>query len=167
MNESNKNEVIVRAIVEGGLSQVEAAHRFNVSTRWIRTLLGRYREDGLVGLQARSRKPHTNPNQTSQATCEEILRQRQSLATLGLDAGAESIWDRLDPNTRPSVSTIWRILKAANTITSQPQKRPRSSWHRFQAQAPNEMWQSDFTHWYTWGVILFVGLEALGGLCDG
>ncbi|GAA1618035.1 hypothetical protein GCM10009700_03010 [Brevibacterium sanguinis] len=45
------------------------------------------------------------------------------------------------------MSTIWRILKRHNQITAQPQKRPRSSWHRFQAAAPNECWQSDFTHW--------------------
>lgn len=28
----------------------------------------------------------------------------------------------------------------------QPQKRPRSSWKRFEADLPNETWQSDFTH---------------------
>ena len=26
-------------------------------------------------------------------------------------------------------------------------KRPRSSYIRFQAELPNEMWQADFTHW--------------------
>ena len=29
----------------------------------------------------------------------------------------------------------------------EPRKRPRSSWIRFEAAAPNELWQSDFTHW--------------------
>jgi transposase InsO family protein len=29
----------------------------------------------------------------------------------------------------------------------EPRKRPRSSWIRFEASAPNELWQSDFTHW--------------------
>ncbi len=29
----------------------------------------------------------------------------------------------------------------------EPRKRPRSSWHRFEASLPNELWQSDFTHW--------------------
>lgn len=29
----------------------------------------------------------------------------------------------------------------------EPRKRPRSSWLRFEAAAPNELWQSDFTHW--------------------
>jgi len=30
----------------------------------------------------------------------------------------------------------------------EPPKRPRSSWIRFEAAAPNEVWQSDFTHWH-------------------
>ena len=29
----------------------------------------------------------------------------------------------------------------------EPHKRPRSSWIRFEAAAPNDVWQSDFTHW--------------------
>lgn len=32
-------------------------------------------------------------------------------------------------------------------ITPQPKKRPKSSYIRFVADLPNEMWQSDFTHW--------------------
>jgi len=30
----------------------------------------------------------------------------------------------------------------------EPRKRPRSSWIRFEAAAPNEVWQSDLTHWH-------------------
>ena len=29
----------------------------------------------------------------------------------------------------------------------QPQKRPRTSWQRFEAVLPNETWQADMTHW--------------------
>jgi transposase InsO family protein len=47
----------------------------------------------------------------------------------------------------PSVSTIRRILHAAGLVVPEPRKRPRSSWIRFEAAAPNEVWQSDFTHW--------------------
>lgn len=46
----------------------------------------------------------------------------------------------------PSVPTIWRILKARGFVTSQPHKRPRSSWVRFEADLPNERWQADVTH---------------------
>jgi transposase InsO family protein len=67
----------------------------------------------------------------------------------GLDAGSATIaWhlDREGLGSR-STSTIRRILDAAGLVTPQPHKRPRSSWVRFEAAAPNELWQSDFTHW--------------------
>ena len=47
----------------------------------------------------------------------------------------------------PSVTTIWRILRRHGVVVPQPQKRPRSSFVRFQAALPNEMWQTDATHW--------------------
>jgi transposase InsO family protein len=42
---------------------------------------------------------------------------------------------------------VHRHLAAAGLVAPQPRKRPRSSWTRFQAEQPNELWQSDFTHW--------------------
>jgi transposase InsO family protein len=47
----------------------------------------------------------------------------------------------------PAVSTIWRVLTRRGFVTPQPQKRPRSSWIRFQAALSNERWQADITHW--------------------
>jgi hypothetical protein len=41
----------------------------------------------------------------------------------------------------PSVSTIWRVLKARGFVTPQPHKRPKSSYKRFCAELPNECWQ--------------------------
>ncbi|PCC45518.1 integrase core domain-containing protein [Brevibacterium aurantiacum] len=147
MNDYTKNRAIILAITEGGLTHTEAATRFNVTTRWIRTLIARYRTGGLDAVDPQSKRPHTNPNATDEATIATILTLRTRLIAEGLDAGPESIWDRLPAQTRPSTATIWRILRRNNTITDQPQKRPRSSWHRFEAAAPNETWQSDFTHW--------------------
>jgi transposase InsO family protein len=46
----------------------------------------------------------------------------------------------------PSTATIRRILHHHGLITPQPRKRPKSSYHRFAADQPNECWQSDFTH---------------------
>ncbi len=40
-----------------------------------------------------------------------------------------------------------RVLTRTGKITPQPKKRPRSSYIRFQADLPNECWQSDFTHY--------------------
>ena len=38
-------------------------------------------------------------------------------------------------------------VTAAGLISPEPKKRPKSSYRRFEADQPNECWQSDFTHW--------------------
>ena len=99
MSSTDKNRVIVQAIVHGGLTQVQAADRFEVSTRWIRTLMTRYNQGGLEAVGPRSRRPHSTPHATPAEVVEQILHLRSSLQTQGLDAGAQSIWDRLPPRS--------------------------------------------------------------------
>ncbi len=80
--------------------------------------------------------------------CERVIALRAQLTADGLDAGPVTIaWHLEREGLRaPSTSTIRRILHRAGLITPEPRKRPRSSYTRFQASQPNEMWQSDFTH---------------------
>jgi transposase InsO family protein len=74
---------------------------------------------------------------------------RRELVDAGLDGGAQTIAHHMQLRFETSLSrvTIWRVLKAEGLITPQPHKRPKSSWIRFQAELPNEMWQGDATHW--------------------
>src|SRR5262249_49479503 len=67
----------------------------------------------------------------------------------GLDAGPVTIawYLELEGLRAPSTSTIRRILHQSGLIAPEPRKRPRSSYLRFEAALPNEMWQSDFMHW--------------------
>jgi transposase InsO family protein len=67
----------------------------------------------------------------------------------GLDHGPQTIGWHLEQQHLPvpSTSTIRRILVAAGLVTAEPRKRPKSSYRRFEADQPNECWQSDFTHW--------------------
>lgn len=149
MANANQNRVIVLSVLNGGLSVAEAARRFGVKRQWVYVLLKRFHEQGEDGLQPRSRRPQNSPTRASEAVRARILELQTVLRDSGLDAGAESIHARLEREhtPAPSVSTIWRILRAAGTMTPQPQKRPRSSIIRFEAAQPNETWQSDFTHW--------------------
>jgi transposase InsO family protein len=80
---------------------------------------------------------------------DEIVELRKALADQGLDAGAHTISFHLGKRRGdiPSVSTIWRILSRRGFVTPQPQKRPKSSFVRFEAAQPNERWQADITHW--------------------
>jgi transposase InsO family protein len=74
---------------------------------------------------------------------------RTELGAQGHDAGAATIAYHLAQQRQdvPSLSTIWRILRREGLVVPEPQKRPRSSLIRFQAELPNEMWQADITHW--------------------
>ena len=49
--------------------------------------------------------------------------------------------------TVPSEATIWRILVRRGFVTPEPRKRPKASWRRFEATAPNELWQADAIDW--------------------
>jgi hypothetical protein len=64
----------------------------------------------------------------------------ESVASAGYDAGAATIAEHFtrDPAVAkvPAVATIWRILSRRGFVTPQPQKRPRSSWKRFEPTCP-------------------------------
>lgn len=75
---------------------------------------------------------------------------RKELADHGLDCGAATICYHLQKRHRgqaPSEATIWRALVRRGFVVPQPQKRPKSSLRRFEAEAPNELWQIDATQW--------------------
>jgi transposase InsO family protein len=145
----SKARVIVLSVVEQGMSKADAARKFGVSRRWVHTLVERYETGGLNALEPRSRKPHTSSSATPPAIRERIIHLRQRLTIEGLDAGPVTIAWHLEQEhlTPPAISTIRRIITAAGLVTPEPAKRPRSSYLRFEANQPNETWQSDFTHW--------------------
>src|SRR5215470_7733862 len=141
--------VVIMAVVLEGRSKSEVARDYGVSRRWVQMLTARYLAEGEAAFESRSRRPHTSPQRTSRDVEDAIVALRKDLAEAGHDAGAETIaWHlRQQAGGSPSVATIWRILSRRGFVTPQPHKRPRSSWHRFQADLPNELWQADITHW--------------------
>jgi transposase InsO family protein len=141
--------VVITAVVLEGRSRSAVARDYGVSRRWVQILVARYLAEGEAAFAPRSRRPHSSPRRTSQVTEDAIVALRKDLAGAGLDAGAETIaWHlRRQAGCAPSVATIWRVLSRRGFVTPQPHKRPRSSWHRFQADLPNELWQADITHW--------------------
>ena len=145
----SKARLIITAVIVEGRSQSEVARTYGVSKGWVSKLVARYRSDGDAAFDPRSRRRHTNPDRTPAATAELIVALRHQLSSQGLDAGADTIGWHLVHHHQLVVSraTIYRILRRANTITPAPSKRPKNSYIRFQADLPNECWQSDFTHY--------------------
>lgn len=153
MGSTSRHLVIVRSVRDQHLTVAQAATRYGVSRQWVYTLLARYDTHGVDGLTPRSKAPHTTPGALPQALVDQIISLRRELTAEGADAGALTIaWHLEHTGYRvPSDSTIRRVLHRAGLITPAPGKRPKSTYTRFQADAPNECWQADITHWHLAG----------------
>lgn len=142
--------LVVTAVRVEGRTKAEVSRTYGVSPRWVYECCRRFDRDGEVGLEPRSRRPLHSPHATRSSIEDEIVAIRKELVDLGVDAGAHTIATHLARRHAdaaiPSVATIWRILSRRGFVIPQPQKRPRSSFVRFEAEMPNERWQADITH---------------------
>ncbi|MGZ6831527.1 MAG: IS481 family transposase [Nocardioidaceae bacterium] len=145
----SKARLVITAIEVEGRAPAEVIAAYGVSRSWLYELLARYRAEGDTAFEPRSRRPHTSPRATPPQTVELVLRLRKQLSEAGLDAGADTIGWHLTHQHRITMSraTIHRILTRAGAVLPDPATRPKASYLRFQAEMPNETWQSDFTHY--------------------
>ena len=140
---------LVEAVVLGKQSPNQLVREHPISRSWFYELLARYRRDGPAALEPKSHRPASCRHQVEQAVIDAILELRAELSAAGLDAGPQTILHHLAGrgDRTPSRVTIWRILKRQGLVTPQPHKRPKASFVRFEAQLPNELWQTDATEW--------------------
>jgi transposase InsO family protein len=130
--------------------RVECA-QLGVSTKTFYKYLARFAEEGVEGFYPRSRRPLSSPTRLRAEVEDVIVRARKELDDEGWDAGAEQIafWIKDHPQAWPvgavvpSRATINRVLERRGQIVRVPQRRPRSTRHRFEAAQPNTMWQMD------------------------
>jgi transposase InsO family protein len=145
----SKTRLVITAVLVEGRSVGDVSAAYGVARSWIYELLARYRAEGEVAFEPRARRPRHQPTAIPAATAELIIRLRGELAGQGLDAGPHTIAWHLAQQHQLTVSaaTIWRTLKRAGLIVSEPKKKPKASYVRFAAEQPNQMWQTDFTHY--------------------
>jgi transposase InsO family protein len=145
----SKARAVVLEVVSGQRSVSATARAYGMSRQHIYRLLKRYQLGGLEAVDPRSRRPASNPRAVSDEVITAVVLLREKLLAEGLDAGPITLQSHLAKQGLPvpAASTIRRILAHHGLITPAPRKRPKSSYHRFAAEQPNECWQSDFTHW--------------------
>ena len=116
-------------------------------SRW----LARYRTEGDAAFEPRSRRPLGLTDQRPATTSRRlIVNLRRELTAEGLDAGPETIGWHLQHHHHITVSISDDPPPPDRRRAGHPRTRrsePKSSYIRFQADQPNECWQSDFTHW--------------------
>jgi transposase InsO family protein len=145
----SKARLVITAVVVEGRPVGEVSAAYGVARSWIYELLARYRAEGDDAFEPRSRRPHASPSALPAGRRELIIQLRRELTGQGLDAGPHTIaWHLAEQHSLTvSVATIWRTLKRAGLIVSEPKKKPKAAYIRFAAEQPNQMWQTDFTHY--------------------
>ena len=139
----------VAAVLVEGRSVRDVATSTGRSKSWVHRHVQLFREGGEAALVPRTRGPKRQARQTPLEMEDAIVTIRKQLDEQGYDAGARTIRYHLAESGRnaPALATIHRVLQRRGFVTPQPQKRPRTSWIRFESDLPNETWQSDMTHW--------------------
>lgn len=111
----------------------------------------RFKGRGVEGFFPDSRRPALSPDRLHAGLQDVIAKVRKELDGSGWDYGADAIvmWFQDHPQewpageSLPSRSTINRVLDDRGHLAKVPQRRPRTTWRRFEYPSVNALWQLD------------------------
>jgi transposase InsO family protein len=139
------NELKLNVLLEPGRmgdSVVEVCRRRGISRASYYRYRRRYLEEGVGGLEPRSRRPRHSPGRIVAELEATIVTLRKRHPRWGARRiHAELARAGIEP---PAVATIHRALKRNYLVTPQP-PRPRKATRRFERELPNDLWQIDGT----------------------
>lgn len=146
----------VRAVVvawpadapRGAVSRFCAEHA--VSRSWFYLIRKRAEELGVREAMAfAERSPARSPRAIPAEVEDLAVRLRKELADSGWDHGPVTVRWHLEQMgvAAPAASTLARVFSRHGMVAAQPQKRPRSSFRRFQAAQVHQCWQLDAFEW--------------------
>jgi len=141
INTVDLREDFVHLATCGGITMSELCRRFSVSRKTGYKWLKRFQEEGVIGLEDRSRAPVHQPTRTVANIERVILEWRDRYP----DWGARKIHRVLTTagyRDLPVISTITEILRRHDKL-----KTPvaaQSTYIRFEHPHPNDLWQMDF-----------------------
>ncbi len=116
--------------------------RYDVCAMTAYKWIHRFQKGGVAALEDRPRRPHTSPRKIASVIEQAIvdLRQRRPVW------GGRKIRQRLlmiGYQKVPSASTVTAVLRRQGLLDSS-KNRPTRDLQRFEAPAPNALWQMDF-----------------------
>jgi transposase InsO family protein len=138
---SQRKEFVSLALADGA-NMARLCRRFEISRKIGYKWLGRYRQTGEAGLADRSRRPRHSPGATQEALAAAVLSMRAAHPAWG----GRKIRARLQAQgwaQVPAASTITDILRRHGRIDPEESAKHKA-WQRFEALAPNDLWQMDF-----------------------
>ena len=131
----------IQEALRGEKTLTALCQTYGISRKTAYKWLHRYQTQGETGLENRPRSPHRRPSRTPPDIEAQVLAVRQEHPTWGGRKIAAYL-ARQGMETVPHPSTITAILRR-HGLLGEPQPRKKVI-HRFQAEAPNDLWQMDF-----------------------
>jgi len=138
---SQRREFVEFAAAESA-NLAELCRRFQISRKTGYKWLNRYRRQGAEALADRSRRPHRSPLQTPPEVERMVLAVRQEHPVWG-GRKIRQVLLRRGEEAVPSASTITEVLRRHGELDEAKAGSPRA-FVRFEADAPNDLWQMDF-----------------------
>ncbi|RWI57090.1 MAG: LacI family DNA-binding transcriptional regulator [Mesorhizobium sp.] len=123
-----RREEMALAVIEGSLSQANAAVRYGVTAKIVARWVERYKTDGQAGMADRSSRPARSPKRTDQSTAERIValrRERRTGKHIAQEVGV-------------SPATVSRVLKRAG-LSRLKDLDPAEPVVRYERAHPGEM----------------------------
>jgi putative transposase len=141
---------LIRELCEEGRSASELSRGYGLSRKTIQSWKRRYQQEGLKGLEERSRRPRRSPKQAiSQGWKEAVLELKRRRRTWGAKKIVAELKRRNPDKAVVSQRTVGRLLRAAG-LTHDRRRRSRKNGplvelpERPEASSSNRLWAIDF-----------------------
>jgi putative transposase len=127
-------------------SFTELCARYGVSRETGYRLVERYLEQGPAGLQERSRRPHTSPNETALHVVEALLELRRRHPRWGAKKLIPLLGKRHPSWDLPARTTVFEILNRHGMVPKKRRRRAIGHPGRPTGRVlgPNDLWCADF-----------------------
>jgi transposase InsO family protein len=136
--------------MEESVPFVELCRQYNISRKTGYKWKQRFIQEGLAGLEERSRRPHHSPSGLSEDVVCRIVRLKKKLKW-----GPRKVRDvysrRYAGEELPSESSFKRVLEKAGYVKKRRRRRSQDSGsiqNRVVSQKPNHVWTVDFKGWW-------------------
>lgn len=132
---SSKNNII----------REKAAQNLKISMRQFQRLLHRFQEEGIPGLQYKSKRPHRSPNKTPMwlENIVVMVREKTGFGSFHISQIVNISLENQGKSQRVNPRTVSRILVRRGVIESE--RRAKKEWKRFEWGHPNRLIQTDLT----------------------
>lgn len=145
-----KKEFVLKSL-SPNISFRDLCHEYNISPTTGYKWKNRFLQYGFNGLYEKSRRPKSNPNQTSEDVICDIIRLKLAHRKWGSKKIRKLYASNNLFNDIPSRSTFDRIFDKAGLVKHKKKRSQRKGEriiNKIKASKPNDIWTVDFKGWW-------------------